>query len=63
MSSAESVQVSGQSPVVEFCGSILNEGVGGGISGEKIDKPVRKGLHGSVGVIWGGIYIEDGGGA
>ena len=63
MSSAESVQVSGQSPVVEFSGGVLDKGVGGGIGGEKIDKPVRKGLHGSVGVVWGGVDIENGGSA
>ena len=28
MSSAESIQVGSQSPVIEFCGGVLNEGVG-----------------------------------
>ena len=63
MSSAESVQIGGQSPVVEFGGSVLNEGIGGGIGGEKINKPVRKGLYRSVGMVWGGVDIEDRGGA
>ena len=63
MSSAESVQIGGQSPVVEFGGGILNEGVSGGIGGEKIDEPVRKGLHGSVGMVGGGIDVKDGGSA
>ena len=63
MSSAESVQIGGQPPVVEFCGGILNEGVGGGIGGEKIVEPVRKGLYRSVGVVGGGIDVEDGGSA
>ena len=44
MSPAESVQIGGQSPIVKFGGGILNKGVGGGIGGEKIDEPVRKGL-------------------
>ena len=63
MSPAESVQIGGQSPVVELGGGVLNEGVGRGIGGEKIDKPVRKGLYGSVGMVWGGIDVEDRGGA
>ena len=63
MSLAESVQIGSQSPVVELSGSVLNEGVGGGIGGEKIDKPVRKGLYRSVGMVWGGVNIEDRGGA
>ena len=41
----------------------MNEGVGRGIGGEKIDEPVRKGLYGSVRMIGGGIDVEDGGGA
>ena len=63
MRPAESVQIGGQSPVVEFSGGILNKGVGVGIGGEKIDEPVRKGLYGSVRVVWGGIDVEDGGSA
>ena len=63
MSPAESVQIGGQPPIVKLGGSVLNKGVGGGIGGEKIDEPVRKGLYRSVGVVWGGVDIEDGGGA
>ena len=63
MGSAESVQIGSQSPIVKLGGSILNKGVGGGIGGEKIDETVRKGLYRSVRVVWGGVYIEDGGGA
>ena len=63
MSPAESVQIGSQSPVVEFCGGVLNEGVGRGVGGEKVDKPVRKGLYGSIGMVGGGIDVEDGGSA
>ena len=63
MSSAESVQIGRQSPVVELCGGVLNEGIGGGIGGEKIDEPVRKGLYGSIGMVWGSVDVEDGRGA
>ena len=63
VSSAESIQVGSQSPIIEFCGSVLDEGVGGGIGGEKVNEPVRKGLYGAVGVIWGGVDVENGGGA
>ena len=63
MSPAESIQVGSQSPVIEFCGGVLNEGVGRGIGGEKVDKPVRKGLYGSIGVVGGGINVENGGSA
>ena len=63
MSPAESVQIGSQPPVVELSGGVLNEGVSGGIGSEKVDKPVRKGLYWSVGMVWGGVDIEDRGGA
>ena len=59
MSSAESVQIGSQSPVVELCGGVLNEGVGRGIGRKQVDEPVGKGLYGSIGVVWGSVDIED----
>jgi hypothetical protein len=58
-----SLEIGGHSPVADLCGGILNKGVGSRIAGKHVDEPLRQGFDGFVGMMRGGVDVEDGRGA
>jgi hypothetical protein len=63
MGNAESVDIGGDSLVIEFSSGSLDKGISGWVPSKKVEQPSGKGLDWRRGVRGGSVHIGNGGGA